>query len=105
MTEIDFAYFNYEHGGLIGGHDHAYSSGRGFDFAGLVRMAGPGEEAPHAGVVVVAGGAAAVSSSSSELTGVSGGIGSAQTEQRFNALCLLARLLPNRMVGLVDRWF
>lgn len=40
MTEIDFAYFNYEHGGLTGGHDHAYSSGRGYDFGGLVRVAG-----------------------------------------------------------------
>jgi hypothetical protein len=40
VTEIDFAYFNYEHGGLIGGHDHAYSSGCGYDFGGLVRIAG-----------------------------------------------------------------
>ncbi len=40
MTEIDFAYFNYEHGGLIDGHDHAYSSGRGYRFDGLVRVAG-----------------------------------------------------------------
>jgi hypothetical protein len=40
VTEIDVAYFNYDHGGLIGGHDHAYSSGRGYDFAGLVRVAG-----------------------------------------------------------------
>ena len=40
MREIDFSYFNFEHGGLIGGHDHAYSSGRGYDFAGLIRVAG-----------------------------------------------------------------
>lgn len=47
MTEIDFAYFNYEHGGLAGGHDHAYSSGRGYDFAGLVRVAGDQGRWPH----------------------------------------------------------
>ena len=38
-TEIDFGYFNYEHGGLIDGRDHFYSSGRGYDFGGLVRVA------------------------------------------------------------------
>ena len=47
MTEIDVAYFNFEHGGLIGGHDHAYSSGRGYDFAGLVRVAGDQDRWPH----------------------------------------------------------
>ena len=40
MTEIDFAYFNFEHGGLIDGKDCFFSSGRGYDFAGLVRVAG-----------------------------------------------------------------
>jgi len=47
VTEIDFAYFNYEHGGLTGGHDHAYSSGRGYDFGGLVRVAGDQGRWPH----------------------------------------------------------
>ena len=36
MTEIDFAFFNYEHGGLIGGEDRFYSSGRGYRFDDLV---------------------------------------------------------------------
>jgi len=47
VTEIDFAHFNYEHGGLTGGHDHAYSSGRGYDFGGLVRVAGDQGRWPH----------------------------------------------------------
>lgn len=47
MTRIDFAYFNYEHDGLIGGHDHAFSSGRSHDFADLVRVAGDGGRWPH----------------------------------------------------------
>ena len=36
-----------KHGGLIDGHDHAYSSGRGYDFAGLVRVAGDQDRWPH----------------------------------------------------------
>jgi hypothetical protein len=47
MTGIDFAYFNYEHGGLAGGEDRFYSSGRGYDFAGLVRVAGDQDRWPH----------------------------------------------------------
>jgi hypothetical protein len=47
VTEIDFAYFNYEHFGLADGHDHAYSSGRGYRFDGLVRVAGDGGRWPH----------------------------------------------------------
>jgi hypothetical protein len=47
MTEIDFAYFNFEHGGLIDGRDHFYSSGRGYDFGGLIRVAGSGGRWPH----------------------------------------------------------
>lgn len=47
MTEIDFAYFNFEQGGLIDGRDNAYSSGRGYDFNGLVRVAGDGGRWPH----------------------------------------------------------
>lgn len=47
MTEIDLAYFNYEHGGLLNGHDHAYSSGSGYRFGGLVRVAGDGGRWPH----------------------------------------------------------
>jgi hypothetical protein len=47
MTEIDFAYFNYEHGGLIGGEDRFCSSGRGYDFAGLARVAGDQGRWPH----------------------------------------------------------
>jgi hypothetical protein len=46
MTEIDFAYFNYEHGGLKNGHDYAYSSGHGYNFDGLVRVAGDGGRWP-----------------------------------------------------------
>jgi hypothetical protein len=42
VTEIDFAYFNYEHGGLVDGRDHFFSSGRGYDYGGLVRVAGSG---------------------------------------------------------------
>jgi endonuclease/exonuclease/phosphatase family metal-dependent hydrolase len=45
--EIDFAYFNYEHGGLADGHDHAYSSGRGYRLGGLARVAGDGGRWPH----------------------------------------------------------
>jgi hypothetical protein len=45
--EIDFAYFNYEHGGLVDGHDHAYSSGRGYLLDGLIRVAGDGGRWPH----------------------------------------------------------
>jgi hypothetical protein len=40
MTGIDVAYFSYEHGGLTGGHDHAFSSGRRYSLAGLVREPG-----------------------------------------------------------------
>jgi hypothetical protein len=40
VTEIDFAYFSYEHGGRICGKDRLDSSGRGYDFGGLVRVAG-----------------------------------------------------------------
>ncbi len=47
VTQIDFAYFNFEHGGLIGGEDSFYSSGRGYDFAGLVRVAGDQGRWPH----------------------------------------------------------
>jgi hypothetical protein len=47
VTEIDIAYFNYEHGGLIDGRDHFFSSGRGYDFSGLVRAAGSGGRWPH----------------------------------------------------------
>ncbi len=47
MTEIDFAYFNYEHGALIDGRDHFYRSGRGYRFGGLVRVAGDGGRWPH----------------------------------------------------------
>jgi endonuclease/exonuclease/phosphatase family metal-dependent hydrolase len=47
MTEIDFAYFNYEHGGLVDGGDHFSGSGRGYDFGGLVRVAGDGGRWPH----------------------------------------------------------
>jgi hypothetical protein len=47
VTEIDFAYFNYEHGGLIDGRDHFFSSGRGYDFSGLIRVAGSGGRWPH----------------------------------------------------------
>lgn len=47
MTEIDFAYFNYEHGGLINGKDCFFSSGRGYEFAGLVRVAGDQDRWPH----------------------------------------------------------
>ena len=47
MTEVDFAYFNFPHGGLTCGEDHFYSSGRGYDFAGLVRVAGDGGRWPH----------------------------------------------------------
>ncbi len=47
MTEIDFAYFNYEHGGLIGGEDRFYSSSRGYRFDGLVRVAGDQGRWPH----------------------------------------------------------
>jgi hypothetical protein len=36
-----------KHGGLIGGHDRAYSSGRGYDFTGLVRVAGDQGRWPH----------------------------------------------------------
>jgi hypothetical protein len=36
-----------KHGGLIGGHDHAYSSGRSYDFDGLARVAGDGGRWPH----------------------------------------------------------
>jgi hypothetical protein len=51
MTEIDFAYFNFEHGGLIDGRDHFFSSGRGYDFGGLVRVAGGGDRPqPAAGL-------------------------------------------------------
>jgi hypothetical protein len=37
VTEIEFAYFNFEHGGLADGEDRFYSSGRDYDFTGLVR--------------------------------------------------------------------
>jgi hypothetical protein len=47
MTEIDFAFFNFEHGGLIGGEDRFYSSGRGYRFDGLVRVAGDQGRWPH----------------------------------------------------------
>lgn len=47
MTEIDLAYFNYEHGGRVCGEDRLYSSGRGYDFAGLVRVAGDQGRWPH----------------------------------------------------------
>ncbi len=47
MTEIDVAYFNYEHGGLIDGRDHFFSSGRGYRFDGLIRVAGSGGRWPH----------------------------------------------------------
>jgi hypothetical protein len=47
MTEIDFAYFNYEHGGLVDGRDRFYSSGRGYRFDGLVRVAGDSGRWPH----------------------------------------------------------
>jgi hypothetical protein len=47
VTEIDFAYFNYEHGGLVDGQDQFYGSGRGYDFGGLVRVAGDGGRWPH----------------------------------------------------------
>jgi hypothetical protein len=45
--EIDFAYFNYEHGGLVDGRDHFFSSGRGYDFGGLIRVAGSGGRWPN----------------------------------------------------------
>jgi hypothetical protein len=47
VTEIDFAYFSYEHGGLIGGEDRFYSSGRGYDFAGRVRVTDDQGRWPH----------------------------------------------------------
>lgn len=47
MTEIDFAYFNFEHGGLIGGEDRFYGSGRSYRFDGLVRVAGDQGRWPH----------------------------------------------------------
>jgi hypothetical protein len=47
MTDIDFAYFNFEHGGLADGHDHAFSSGQGYDYRGLVRVAGDQGRWPH----------------------------------------------------------
>jgi endonuclease/exonuclease/phosphatase family metal-dependent hydrolase len=46
-TEIEFAYWNYEHGGLIDGDDHFFSSGRGYRFDSLVRVAGDGGRWPH----------------------------------------------------------
>ena len=47
MTEIDFAYFNSDHGGLIGGEDRFCSSGRGYQFDGLARVAGDQGRWPH----------------------------------------------------------
>ena len=47
MTEIDFAYFNYEHGGLIDGQDRFFSSGRGYNLGGLVRVAGDSDRWAH----------------------------------------------------------
>jgi hypothetical protein len=47
MTEIDFAYFNFEHGGLVAGEDRFYSSGCGYRFDGLVRVAGDQGRWPH----------------------------------------------------------
>jgi len=47
VTEIDFAYFNYEHGGLIDGQDRFFSSGRGYNLGGLVRVAGDSDRWAH----------------------------------------------------------
>ncbi len=51
MTEADVACFSYGHGGLAAGHDHVCSSGRGHDFAGLVRAAGDQGRWPRIPVV------------------------------------------------------
>jgi hypothetical protein len=47
MTQVSVAYFNYEHGGVIDCHCHAYSSEGGYDLPGLVRVAGDGGRWPH----------------------------------------------------------
>jgi hypothetical protein len=47
VTDLDIAYFNFEHGGLHDGKDHFFSSGRGYDFSGLVRVAGDGGRWAH----------------------------------------------------------
>jgi hypothetical protein len=45
MTQIDLAYFNYAHGGLIGGG--ARGGGAGYDYTGLVRVIGEDDRWPH----------------------------------------------------------
>ncbi|SEP53963.1 hypothetical protein [Amycolatopsis saalfeldensis] len=45
MTTIDLAYFNFEHGGLIGGG--ARGGGSGYDFTGLVRVMGEDDRWPN----------------------------------------------------------
>lgn len=49
MTNIDFAYINYEHGGLDGGSYHG-STGS-YDFTGLVRILGDQDRWPDVAVV------------------------------------------------------
>lgn len=39
MTELEIAYFNYEHGGRSGAQDRFYSAGSLPGFTGLVRVA------------------------------------------------------------------
>jgi hypothetical protein len=54
VTEIDFAYFNCEHDGLVDGRDYAYNSGRGDNYDGLVyQPADP--DSDHLRVSVAAG--------------------------------------------------
>ena len=45
MTEIDFAYLNYEHGGLR--DTGCPGGGADYDYAGLVRVMSDGDRWPH----------------------------------------------------------
>jgi len=47
MTEIHVAYFSYGPGGVIDCHYRTCSSGRGYDFPGLARVAGDGGRWPR----------------------------------------------------------
>jgi endonuclease/exonuclease/phosphatase family metal-dependent hydrolase len=47
LTELEIAYFNYEHGGLLDAQDRFYSTGHSRDFTGLVRVAGDQGRWPH----------------------------------------------------------
>lgn len=45
MTVLELAYFNYQNGGLLAAD--LYGGGQGYDFRGLVRVAGDGGRWPH----------------------------------------------------------